>query len=113
MYDFHTTKKDYLTMQTEIKSAADIEVILLRLIKQGSTEDPDYIVQPQTVPGLDIQGFDSLTALEVLTELEEETGIHVEEGMFYVDVKPKKHLPIHEIALAIWSELRKGGRTNA
>jgi len=96
-------------MQMEIKSPADVEVLLIRLIKQSSAEDPDCAVEPQTVPSRDIKGFDSLTALEVLTELEEETGLHVEEEIFYVDVKPKKYLSVQEIALAIWNELQKGG----
>jgi acyl carrier protein len=112
-YDFLTKMKGYRTMQMEIKSAADIETVLLKLIKQGSVEDPDCVVQPQTVPSRDIKGFDSLTVLEVLTELEEETGIHVEEGIFYVDVKPKKYLSIQDVALAVWNELRKGGNIHA
>jgi acyl carrier protein len=97
----------------EIKSAADIEAILLKLIKQASVEDPNCVVQPRTVPNRDVKGFDSLTALEVLTELEEGTGIHVEEGIFYVDVKPKQYLSVQEIALAIWNGLQKGGKSYA
>jgi acyl carrier protein len=100
-------------MPLEIKSVADVESLLLKLIKQGSTEDPDCVVQPQTIPSRDIKGFDSLTVLEVLTELEEETGIHMEEGIFYVDVKPRKHLSIHEVALSIWSTIQKGGNAHA
>jgi acyl carrier protein len=100
-------------MQIDIKSAEDIEALLLKLVKRGNAEDPDQVIEPQTVPSKDIKGFDSLTALEVLTELEEETGLHLEEGIFYVDVKPKKHLTIHEIALAIWNEIQKGGKTYA
>lgn len=100
-------------MQVEIKSALDIEALLLALVKQASIEDPDCVVKPQTVPIRDVKGFDSLTALEVLTELEEGTGIHVEEGIFYVEVKPKKYRTIHDVALAIWSELQKGGKIHA
>jgi acyl carrier protein len=100
-------------MQTEIKSVADIESLLLKLIKRGSTEDPNCVVEPGTVPSRDIKGFDSLTTLEVLTELEEETGIHVEEGVFYVDVKPKKCLSIHEVAQSIWNQIQKGGTIHA
>ena len=100
-------------MQIDIKSADDIEALLLTLVKKGNTEDPDQVIEPQMIPSKDIKGFDSLTALEVLTELEEETGVHVEEGIFYVDVKPKKYLSIHEIASAIWSEIQRGGKTYA
>lgn len=100
-------------MQTKIESAAGIEAILLTLIKQASVEDPDCLVEPQTIPRKDIKGFDSLIALEVLTELEEETGLHAEEEIFYLDTKPKKYLSIHEIALAMWNELQKGAKTHA
>jgi acyl carrier protein len=100
-------------MPLEIRSVADVESLLLKLIKQGSTEDPDCVVQPQTIPSRDIKGFDSLTILEVLTELEEETGIHVEEGIFYVDVKPKRCLSVREVALSIWSNIQKGGNAHA
>jgi acyl carrier protein len=100
-------------MKVEIKSVSDIEALLLTLVKQASIEDPDYVVMPQTVPSRDVKGFDSLSALEVLTELEEGTGIHVEEGIFYVDVKPKKYRSIHDVSLAIWSELQKGGKIHA
>ena len=48
-----------------------------------------------------------------LRELEEETGIHVEEDIFYVDVKPKKYRSIQETALAIWSEIQKVGKAHA
>lgn len=100
-------------MQVEIKSASDVEALLLKLVKQASIEDPDCVVKPETVPNRDIKGFDSLTALEILTELEEGTGIHVEEGIFYVDVRPKKYLSVHDVSLAIWSELQKGGKVHA
>jgi acyl carrier protein len=99
-------------MQIELKSIGDIESLLLKLVKQGSSEDPEYNVIPTTIPTKDIKGFDSLTALEVLTELEEETGLHFEEDIFYVDVKPKKYLPIRDIAMAIWNEITKGGKTH-
>jgi acyl carrier protein len=100
-------------MQMEIKSAADIEALLLRLVKEGSPEDSDCVVEPQTIPNRDIKGFDSLTALEVLTELEEETGLHVEGDIFFVDVKAKKYRSIQEISLAVWNEIQKGGKINA
>jgi acyl carrier protein len=100
-------------MQIEIKSAGDIEVLLLELIRRGNVEDPDCEVKPQTIPIRDLKGFDSLTALEVLTELEEETGIYVEEEVFYIDMKPKKYRSIRETALAIWNEHQKGGKNHA
>ncbi len=100
-------------MQTEIKSAADIEALLIKLIREGSPDNLDGVVEPQTIPNRDVKGFDSLTALEVLTDLEEETGIHVEVDIFYVDVKPKKHRSIQETALAIWNEIQKGGKAHA
>ena len=100
-------------MHIEIKSIADIEALLIKLIRDGSPENLDGVVDPQTVPTRDVKGFDSLTALEVLTELEEETGIHVEEDVFFVDVKPKKYRSIHETALAIWNEISKGGQAHA
>jgi acyl carrier protein len=100
-------------MQVEIKSATDIEALLVKLIRDGSPDNLDAVVEPETIPNRDIKGFDSLTALEVLTELEEETGIHVEEDIFYVDVKPKKYRSIQETALAIWNEIQKGGKPHA
>jgi acyl carrier protein len=100
-------------MQIEIKSAADIEALLIKLIKEGSPDNQDGVVEPQTIPLKDVKGFDSLTALEVLTELEEETGIHVEEDVFYVDVKPKKYRSIQETASAIWNEIQKEGKAHA
>lgn len=100
-------------MQTEIKSAVDIEALLIKFIKEGTPDNLDAVVEPKTIPNKDVKGFDSLTALEVLTELEEETGIHVEEDIFYVDVKPKKYRSIHETALAIWNEIQKGGKAHA
>jgi acyl carrier protein len=100
-------------MRIEIKSAADIEALLIKLIREGSPENLDGAVEPATIPNRDVKGFDSLTALEVLTELEEETGIHVEEDIFYVDVKPKKYRSIQETALAIWSEIQKVGKAHA
>jgi acyl carrier protein len=81
-------------MPLEIKSAADIEALLLRLIREGSPEDPNCVVEPQSVPNRDIKGFDSLTALEVLTELEEETGLHVEEDIFFCRYETEE-IPIH------------------
>lgn len=105
--------KDFLTVQIKIKSVADIEALLIRLIKEGSPDNVDGVVEPQTIPNQDINGFDSLTALEVLTELEEEIGIHVDEDVFYVDVKPKKYRSIQETALAIWNEIQKGGKAHA
>jgi acyl carrier protein len=100
-------------MQIEIKSIADIEALLIKLIREGNPDNPDGIVEPETIPNRDIKGFDSLTALEILTELEEETGIHVEEDIFYADVKPKKYRSIQETAVAIWSEIQKGGKAHA
>lgn len=100
-------------MQTEIKSAADIEALLIKLIRDGSPEHLDGVVEPNTIPNKEVKGFDSLTALEVLTELEEETGIHAEADIFYVDVKPMKHRSIHETAVAIWKEIQKGGKAHA
>ena len=100
-------------MQVDIKSPADVEALLIKLIREGSPENPEDVVEPQTIPNRDVKGFDSLTALEVLTELEEETGIHVEEDIFYVDVTPKKYRSIRETALAIWNEIQKGGKSYA
>jgi acyl carrier protein len=113
MVRFSYTVEGKSYMSIDIKSAADIEALLLELISRGSTEDPDYVVSPQTIPDKDIKGFDSLTALEVLTELEEETGIHMEGDIFYVDTKPKRYLPVHDIALAIWSRVQEGGKSHA
>jgi acyl carrier protein len=100
-------------MQIEIKSTADIEALLIKLIKDGNAETPDEVVEAKTVPFKDIKWFDSLSALEILTELEEETGIHAENDVFYVDVKPKKFRSIRETASAIWAELQKGGKQYA
>ena len=100
-------------MQIPINSAADIEALLIKLIKEGNPEIPEDVVESKTVPFKDIKGFDSLSALEILTELEEETGIHVEDDIFYVDVKPKKFRSIQETASAIWTELQKGGKQHA
>lgn len=100
-------------MHIEIKSAADIESLLIKLIRDGSPQNLSGVVEPHTIPSRDVKGFDSLTALEVLTELEEGTGIHVEEDIFYVDAKPKKYRSIRETALAIWNEISKGGKANA
>jgi len=96
-------------MQIEIKCVSDLEALLIRLIKDGSPGNLDGVVEPETIPSLDLEGFDSLTALEILTELEEETGIHVEEDIFFVDIKAKKYRSIRETALAIWNEISKGG----
>jgi acyl carrier protein len=100
-------------MRHQIESVADLEATLLKLIKRSSVEDPTCLIAADTVPYKDVNGFDSLTALEVLTELEEETGVHVEEDIFYVDIKPRKYLPVREVALAIWNEIEKGGKTYA
>jgi len=100
-------------MQIEIKSTADLEALLIKLIKNGNPEPVDEIVEAETVPFKDIKWFDSLSALEILTELEEETGIHVENDIFYVDLKPKKFRSIQETASAIWAELQKGGKSHA
>ncbi len=100
-------------MQIEITSTADIEALLIKLIKEGNPETPEDVVVAKTVPFKDIKGFDSLSALEILTELEEETGIHVKDDIFYVDLKPKKFRSISETALAIWAELQKGGIQHA
>jgi len=99
-------------MEIQISSAEDVESLLLKLVKQASSEDPNCVVRSQTIPSRDIKGFDSLTALEVLTELEEATGIHVEEGIFYVELGPKRLLSIHDVSLAIWKEFSKGGKNN-
>jgi acyl carrier protein len=101
-------------MGSQIESVADIEATLLKLIKRSGVEDgPTCLIAVETIPYRDVDGFDSLTALEVLTELEEETGIHVEEDVFYLDTKPRKYLPIRGIALAIWNEIQNGGKTYA
>lgn len=100
-------------MQKEIKSVADIQALLIKLIRDSSPDNLDGAWGPETIPDRDVKGFDSLTALEVLTELEEETGIHVEGDIFYVDVKPKKYRSIQETALAIWKEIQKGGKSHA
>ncbi|ADV83164.1 phosphopantetheine-binding protein [Terriglobus saanensis] len=100
-------------MQIAINSTADIEALLIKLIKEGNPETPAEVVESKTVPFKDIKGFDSLSALEILTELEEETGIHVEDDIFYVDVKPKKFRSIQETASAIWATLQKGGKQHA
>jgi acyl carrier protein len=105
--------KEFHTMQTEIKSVADIEALLIKLIREGSPDNLDCVVEPNTIPNKEVKGFDSLTALEVLTELEEETGIHVEGDIFYVDIKPTKYRSIHETAVAIWNEIQKGGKAHA
>ena len=98
-------------METAIKSAADIEAVLIKLIKEGSPDNTNGVIESKTIPNQDVKGFDSLTALEVLTELEEETGIHVEEDIFYVDVKRTKYRSVQQTALAIWNEIQKGGKT--
>jgi acyl carrier protein len=113
MYDFLTLMNDFLTVQIEINSAATIEALLIKLMREGNPDNLDAVVGPQTVPIRDVLGFDSLTALEVLTEFEEETGIHVEEDIFYVDVKPRKYRSIRETASAIWNEIQKGGKAHA
>lgn len=104
---------EFHTMQTEIKSAADIEALLIKLIRDGCPDNLDGTLEPTTIPNEEVKGFDSLTALEVLTELEEETGIHVEGDIFYVDVKPMKYRSIEETAVAIWNEIQKGGKAHA
>jgi acyl carrier protein len=113
MYDILTSRKDFPTMQIAINSTADIEALLIKLISEGNPDTPRGVVGSKTVPFKDIKGFDSLSALEILTELEEETGIHVEDEIFYVDVKPKKFRSIQETASAIWAELQKGGKQHA
>ena len=100
-------------MQTAIKSAADIEAVLIKLIKEGSPDNTNGVVESKTIPNQDVKGFDSLTALEVLTELEEETGIHVEEDIFYVDVRRTKYRSVQETALAIWNEIQRGDKKHA
>jgi acyl carrier protein len=100
-------------MQIEIKSAADIEALLIKLIREGSPDNLDGVVDSKTIPNQDVKGFDSLTALEVLTELEEATGIHVEGDIFYVDLKRAKCRSIQETASAIWNEIQKGGKARA
>jgi acyl carrier protein len=100
-------------MQIEINSAAAIEALLIRLISEGSPDHLDGLVDSKTIPNRDVKGFDSLTALEVLTEFEEETGIHVEGDVFYVDVEPTKYRSIRETAVAIWNEIQKGANKNA
>ena len=100
-------------MQIPINSPADIEALLIKLLKEGSPEAPGDVFESKTVPFDDIEGFDSLSALEILTELEQQTGIHVDNDIFYVDVKPKKFRSIHETASAIWAELQKGGKQHA
>jgi acyl carrier protein len=100
-------------MQTGIKSAADIEALLIKLIKEGSPDNLDGVVESKTIPNQDVKGFDSLTALEVLTEFEEKTGIHVEGDIFYVDIKPTKYRSIQETAVAIWNEIQKGTKKHA
>jgi acyl carrier protein len=97
----------------QIKSAADIEALLIKLVKEGSPDSLDGVVDAKTVPNRDVKGFDSLTALEVLTEFEEETGIHVEGDIFYVDIKPTKYRSIQETAVAIWNEIQKGTKKHA
>src|ERR1700730_17572802 len=83
--------KDIVHMESQIESVADIEATLLKLIKRSGGEDgPTRLIAAETIPYRDVDGFDSLTALEVLTELEEETGIHVEEDVFYLDTKTRK-----------------------
>jgi hypothetical protein len=100
-------------MELALKSLADVETLLLKLIKNGSVEDFGLVPTPETIPLKDIKGFDSLSVLEVLTEFEEETGLHFEGEIFYVDVTPKKYLPVHDIATAIWIEIQKGGKSYA
>ena len=96
-------------MEIPLKSVQDVEALLLKLIKQGSVEDLDITPAPMTVPTKDIKGFDSLTVLEVLTEFEEQTGLHFEGEIFYIDTSPKQHRSVHEVALAIWKEINQGG----
>jgi acyl carrier protein len=97
----------------EIKNVSDIEEILLRLVKKGCGQDPGFTPTATTVPQNDIKGFDSLTTLEVLTELEEETGIHADEDVFYVDLKPRQYLPLRSVAAAIWDKIFGRGEKNA
>lgn len=100
-------------MQRELKSAANVETLLIKLIKEGCPDNLDSLVDSNTIPNRDVKGFDSLTALEVLTEFEEETGIHVEEDIFYVDVKATKYRSIRETAAAIWNEIQRGTKKHA
>ena len=99
-------------MTMKITAIPELEALLLSLIKAGSLEDAECVVAPETVPFKDIEGFDSLTALEVLTELEEVAGLHVEVEIFFSDEK-KKYLSVRELALAIWKEMQKGGKIYA
>jgi acyl carrier protein len=96
-----------------MKSVGDIESLLLEIIRRASVEDPGCLVEPSTIPMRGIKGFDSLTVLETLTEFEEETGLHFEDEIFYIDVKPRKHRSIRETASAIWAEIQKGAKKNA
>ncbi len=99
--------------QMDIKTVQDVEALLMKLIKKGCVDEPNFAPTPMTIPMHDAKGFDSLIALEVLTELEEETGLHFEDDIFYVDLKPKKYLAIHDIAVRIWEEIHGGRRFHA
>jgi acyl carrier protein len=96
----------------ELRTVSDVEALLLKLVKKGCVQDSSFVPTAKTIPLKEIKGFDSLTALEVLTELEEETGIHVEEDIFYVDLTPKQYLPIHAVAAAIWEKIHGRGKKN-
>ena len=37
-------------MQTEIKSVEDIEALLIKLIRDGSPDNLDGVVEPNTIP---------------------------------------------------------------
>ncbi|WP_263365843.1 hypothetical protein [Edaphobacter bradus] len=93
----------------EMKTLADVQNLLLALVMKGCAEDSALVVKPQTDPLKDIEGFDSLNVLEVLTEFEDHTGLHFEDDIFYVDLDSKDSRDIAEIATAIWAEINKGG----
>jgi acyl carrier protein len=107
LYDYPTYLGDFRTMPKQLRSLDEVQSVLASLIKKASVEDPNCTVSLHTIPNTDIKGFDSLTVLEVLTELEEETGIHVDEIVFGLERKPREPRTLEDIAIDIWNRIGK------
>lgn len=83
----------------------ELELVLARLIDKTQTGEDKVAITGETVPLKDIKHFDSLTALEVLTELEEEIGFCAQSGAFLNEINKKK-LCVKDVALAIWQQMQ-------
>jgi acyl carrier protein len=83
---------------------AEVEAVLIAGIRECLEASGKHVDEmgPDTVPLVDIEGFDSLCALEVLVQMEAQYGLKAEIDAFFDGEGPKaKKRTVKQIAAAI------------